>query len=235
MTNKSPLDIFLQARIAENAMKLSNLVDVTLQKEQACLELIVHNINHCKKNIALCNKRMKNCGVQSLPTYISKKSAFHDNLTIWNTMGHIQIASIEIKGFIKQLASENLCIKDQRDIIKSAYVSIYETSKRLIDSTADIMKFISSEFPSYNSSGLRVIRKELTTFREINKDRLTKVRNKIVAHRDADVCEQIATMENLHLSEAVTLINEYGTIINKLGDVLSPIKSFGIKRLEDTK
>lgn len=145
------------------------------------------------------------------------------------------MASIEMKGFIKQFSSGTLEIREQQNIIKSAYVSIYETSKRLIDGTGDIMKFLSSNFVSYDSSSLKLIRKELTTFRENSKDKLILVRNKIAAHRDSDVCEQIETIEGLHLSEAVSLITEYGRIINKLGVVTSPLKALGIKRLEATK
>lgn len=235
MPNRSPLDIYLQNRINENASKLSKTIDETLQREQQCLELIVQSINHCKMNIAKCDKIIKSCRIQSLPIYQAKRNAFHDNLVIWNTLGHIQMASIEMKGFIKQFSSGTSEIREQQNIIKSAYVSIYETSKRLIDGTGDIMKFLSSNFVSYDSSSLKLVRKELTTFRENNKDKLILVRNKIAAHRDSDVCEQIETIEGLHLSEAVSLITEYGSIINKLGAVTSPLKALGIKRLEATK
>lgn len=235
MPNRSPLDIYLQNRINENASKLSKTIDETLQREQQCLELIVQSINHCKMNIAKCDKIIKSCRVQSLPIYQEKRNAFHDNLVIWNTLGHIQMASIEMKGFIKQFSSGTSEIREQQNIIKSAYVSIYETSKRLIDGTGDIMKFLSSNFVTYDSSQLKSVRKELTTFRENNKDKLILVRNKIAAHRDSDVCEQIETIEGLHLSEAVSLITEYGNIINKLGVVTSPLQALGVKQLETTK
>lgn len=235
MTKQSPLDIYLQNRINENARKLREIVDETLQKEQSCLKLIIQSVHFCKKQIAICDKHMKCCSLQSLRYYEAKRKAFRDNLTIWNTLGHIQMASIEMKEFIRQLTSKDLREQDKQNIIKSAYVSIYETSKRLVDGTGDLMKFISSNFVSYDSSSLKLVRKELTTFRENNKDKLILVRNKIAAHRDSDVCEQIETIEGLHLSEAVSLITEYGRIINKLGVVTSPLKALGIKRLEATK
>lgn len=80
MPNRSPLDIYLQNRINENASKLSKTIDETLQREQQCLELIVQSINHCKMNIAKCDKIIKSCRVQSLPIYQEKRNAFHDNL-----------------------------------------------------------------------------------------------------------------------------------------------------------
>ena len=94
------------------------------------------------------------------------------------------------------------------------------------------MKFVNSEFPSYGISLFKDVRKELTKFREDNKDSLTSVRNKIDAHRDEDVCMQIETAENLHLSDAVKLILDYGRIVNELGTVVSPMKQLGILRLE---
>lgn len=235
MTKQSPLDIYLQNRINENARKLREIVDETLQKEQSCLQLIIQSVHFCKKEIAICDKLMKCCSLQSLRYYEAKRKAFRDNLTIWNTLGHIQMASIEMKEFIRQLTSKDLREQDKQNIIKSAYVSIYETSKRLVDGTGDLMKFISSNSISYDTAQLKFTRKELTTFRENNKGKLINVRNKIAAHRDSDICNQIETLESLHLSDAVSLINEYGSIINKLGVVTSPLQVLGLKLLEATK
>lgn len=81
-------------------------------------------------------------------------------------------------------------------------------------------------------SSFKEVRKEQTKFREDNKDSLTSVRNKIDAHRDEDVCMQIETAENLHLSDAVKLILDYGRIVNELGTVVSPMKQLGILRLK---
>ena len=50
---KSPLDIFLQKRISDNAKELKNTLNETLQMEQDCLEQIRLSIEHCKKNIAV--------------------------------------------------------------------------------------------------------------------------------------------------------------------------------------
>lgn len=159
------------------------------------------------------------------------KRASSNNLVIWNTLGLVQMASIEIKRYTKVLSSD----VDEwiiYDAIKSVYTAIYETSKKLVDSTGKLMKFVNSEFPSYDVSLFKDVKKELTKFREDNKDSLTSVRNKIDAHRDEDVCMQIETAENLHLSDAVKLILDYGRIVNELGTVVSPMKQLGILRLE---
>lgn len=141
------------------------------------------------------------------------------------------MASIEIKRYTKVLSSD---IDEWiiYDAIKSVYTAIYETSKKLVDSTGKLMKFVNSEFPSYDISLFKEVKKGLTKFREDNKDSLTSVRNKIDAHRDEDVCMQIETAENLHLSDAVKLILDYGRIVNELGTVVSPIKRLGILQLK---
>ena len=229
--NKSQLDIFLLNRIEENREELRHNLDSTLQVEQACLEEIVKGIKHCKTNITQCNKILDKASLSVMPVWTAKKEAFTDNLTIWNTLGHIQMASIEMKRYTKVLSSD----VDEwiiYDAIKSVYTAIYETSKKLVDSTGKLMKFVNSEFPSYDISLFKDVRKELTKLREDNKDSLTSVRNKIDAHRDEDVCTQINTTENLHLADAIQLIVEYERIINELGTVVNPMKRLGILRLE---
>lgn len=228
---KSELDIFLQERIRENEEELCRNLDATLQYEQNCLEEIVNGIRHCKSNIEKCNKALEKASISNMAVWNAKKGAFKDNLVIWNTLGLVQMASIEIKRYTKVLSSD----VDEwiiYDAIKSVYTTIYETSKKLVDSTGKLMKFVNSEFPSYDVSLFKDVKKELTKFREDNKDSLTSVRNKIDAHRDEDVCMQIETAENLHLSDAVKLILDYGRIVNELGTVVSPMKQLGILRLE---
>lgn len=228
---KSELDLFLQERIRENKEELSRNLEATLQYEQNCLEEIVKGIKHCKSNIEICNKALEKTSISNMAVWNAKKGAFKDNLVIWNTLGLIQMASIEIKRYTKVLSSD----VDEwiiYDAIKSVYTAIYETSKKLVDSTGKLMKFVNSEFPSYDISLFKDVRKELTKFREDNKDSLTSVRNKIDAHRDEDVCTQINTTENLHLADAIQLIVEYERIINELGTVVNPMKRLGILRLE---
>lgn len=225
------MDIFLQERIRENEEELCRNLDATLQYEQNCLEEIVNGIRHCKSNIEKCNKALEKASISNMAVWDAKKGAFKDNLVIWNTLGLVQMASIEIKRYTKVLSSD----VDEwiiYDALKSVYTAIYETSKKLVDSTGKLMKFVNSEFPSYDVSLFKDVKKELTKFREDNKDSLTIVRNKIDAHRDEDVCMQIETAENLHLSDAVKLILDYGRIVNELGTVVSPMKQLGILRLE---
>lgn len=229
--NKSQLDIFLLKRIEENREELRHVLDSTLQVEQVCLEEIMKGIKHCKTNITQCNKVLDKASLSVIPVWTAKKEAFTDNLTIWNTLGHIQMASIEMKQYTKRLSADNDSW-EQQDAIKSAYIAIYETSEKLIKNTGKIMKFINSNFPSYDYSALKEVKKCLAKFREDNADELKLVRNNVAAHRDNDVCTQINTTENMHLTDAIQLIVEYERIINELGSVVSPMKRLGKLRLE---
>lgn len=229
----SILDNFLQKRISDNAKELKNTLNNALQMEQECLEQIRLSINHCKHNIAVCEEQIKKCSMASLYIYEAKKSAFKVNLTIWNALGHIQMTSIEMKEYLKRLSVEDVDDWEQRAVIKSAYTAIYETSKKLVDATGEIIKFIKDYFPSYDYVAFTGVRKELTKFREENAVELTRVRKGIDAHRDVEISVQIDIIERLHLSEAVQLITNYGNIVNKLGNVTSPIIKLGIKRLQE--
>lgn len=186
--------------------------------------------NICKTNITQCNKALDKASLSVIPIWTAKKEAFTDNLTIWNTLGHIQMASIEMKQCTKRLSVDNDSWELQ-DAIKTVYIAIYETSEKLIKNTGKIMKFINSNFPSYDYSALKEVKKCLTKFREDNAGELKLVRNNVAAHRDNDVCKQLDISENLHLSDAIKLVVEYGNIINELGTVISPIKELGIERL----
>ena len=132
---KSLLDSFLEQRINDNAKELKHTLNETLEMEQNCLEQIRQSISHCKDNIAACEKQIKKCSPASLAILETKKSAFKDNLLIWNTMGHIQMASIEMKEYLKRLSVDGIDEWEQRDVIKSVYTAIYETSKKLVDAT----------------------------------------------------------------------------------------------------
>lgn len=177
---KSPLDRFLEQRINDNAKELKQTLNETLRMEQNCLEQIRHSINHCKNNIAVCEKQIKKCSSASLAILETKKSAFKDNLLIWNTMGHIQMASIEMKEYMKRLSVESIDEWEERDVIKSVYTAIYETSKKLVDATADIFKFIKHYFPNYDYRAFTDVRKELCRFRESNTSELTAIRNLVL-------------------------------------------------------
>lgn len=55
----------------------------------------------------------------------------------------------------------------------------------------------------------------------------------MAAHREEDICVQIETIEGIHLSEALKLIAEYGSIVNQLGMIMTPIRKLGLIQLEN--
>lgn len=228
---KSVLDAFLLKRIEENRKTLKKTLDDTLQIEQVCLNEIVKGISFCKKNISRSEKLKDKADLSSIMSLNAKKEAFSDNLIIWNTLGHIQMASIEMKQYTKRLSADN-DEWQQQDAIKGAYIAIYETSEKLINNIGKVIKFIKQYFPNYDFSTLKVAKTNLSEFRNDNAEELKYVRNNIGAHRDNEICKQLKTIENLHLSVAIKLVLEYENIINDLGVAVSPIKQLGINRLE---
>ena len=53
-----------------------------------------------------CNKALEKASISNMAVWNAKKGAFKDNLVIWNTLGLIQMASIEIKRYTKVLSSD---------------------------------------------------------------------------------------------------------------------------------
>ena len=227
---QSPLDYFLQQRISDNAKELKCKFNETLQEELSCLEQIRYSINHCKKNIVACDKAGN---ASSTHIIENRKSAFQDNLTIWNMIGHIQMTSIEMKEYLKRLCVNDIDEWEQRAIIKSAHTAIYETSKKLVDCTSEAIVFIKRNFPRFDYRIFAASRKELTTFRDNKTAELTHIRKSLDAHREYDVATQVDILEGLHISNAIQLIIEYGNIINNLGSTTQPIIGLGLKRLQD--
>ena len=94
----------------------------------------------------------------------SKKSAFEDNLAIWNLLGHIQMASIEMKEFLKRLSVKYIDEWEQRSIIKSAYTAIRSWLMALIKSLIlsnvifQVMIIVYSHQAEKNSPLLEIIK-----------------------------------------------------------------------------
>lgn len=230
---QNSLDYFLQQRISDNAKELKCKFNETLHEEQSCLEQIRYSISHCKENIAACEKHIKKNNVSSTHAIENRKLAFKDNLTIWNMIGHIQMTSIEMKEYLKRLCVNDIDEWEQRAIIKSVYTAIYETSKKLVDCTSETIVFIKRNFPSFDYGIFAASRKELTKFRDNKTAELTHIRKSLDAHRESDIAVQVDILEELHISNAVQLIIEYGSIVNNLGSTTQPIIELGLKRLQD--
>ena len=69
--------------------------------------------------------------------------------------GHIQMTSIEMKEYLKRLSVEDIDEWEQRNVIKSAYTAIYETSKKLVDTTGNIINKLGYVTSPINELGIR--------------------------------------------------------------------------------
>ncbi|WP_303012410.1 hypothetical protein [uncultured Bacteroides sp.] len=70
-------------------------------------------------------------------------------------LGHIQMTSIEMKEYLKRLSVEDIDEWEQRNVIKSAYTAIYETSKKLVDTTGNIINKLGYVTSPINELGIR--------------------------------------------------------------------------------
>ena len=231
---KSPIDVFLEQRLEEDKIKLGTSLNDSLQKEMACLDLIKQSIDHCKKNIGLIDKLSSKGSISAVHNLQIKKDAFRDNLKIWNMFGQIQMVSIELKKNIKNLTS----VKDdwiKQSLLVTMSVSIYETSKKLIDETAKVIKILISYGPESLLEEFKASRKKLTSFSEEHKQELIETRNTVGAHRDEDVSKQISKLEGLELSHIIQIALDDNKIILEIAEFQNALSAVGFKRLEKAK
>ena len=214
---KSPIDVFLEQRLEEDKIKL-----------------VKQSIDHCKKNIGLIDKLSSKGSISAVHNLQIKKDAFRDNLKIWNMFGQIQMVSIELKKNIKNLTS----VKDdwiKQSLLVTMSVSIYETSKKLIDETAKVIKILISYGPESLLEEFKASRKKLTSFSEEHKQELIETRNTVGAHRDEDVSKQISKLEGLELSHIIQIALDYNKIILEIAEFQNALSAVGFKRLEKAK
>ena len=114
-------------------------------------------------------------------------------------------------------------------------VSIYETSKKLIDETAKVIKILISYGPESLLEEFKASRKKLTSFSEEHKQELIETRNTVGAHRDEDVSKQISKLEGLELSHIIQIALDYNKIILEIAEFQNALSAVGFKRLEKAK
>lgn len=208
-------------------------LDSSLMSEETSLELIITSIRHCKRQICNIDKLIikKPQGDRDRISLMTKKTAFEDNLLIWNLCGHIQITSYQIKSIQKRLYSDENELQ-KRITVGEASLLIYESSKIIIDSTGkSFLDYLTRILGSDKLCDFKSLRKELTIYRENNSNNLKNIRVKNVAHRDPDLLNQIDVIEDFNWSDCIQLLLDYEQILNKLGAFLNSIIPLGLEQL----
>lgn len=197
-------------------------------------ELITTSIKHCKKQISNIDKLLyqKNNNESLRNSLVANRKAFSDNLAIWNLCGHIQLTSIQVKDVQKRLYAEGTNELQRRIAIGDASLLVYESSKVIMDCAGkDFLQFLNKVLNRVELDNFKSLRKELTTFREENSKYLKDIRVKNVAHRDADILNQIDVIEELNWTDCIKLLLDYEKILNDFGAFLTSLIPLGNKEL----
>lgn len=232
--NINEVDIQLQRLLNSERENVLNSLDSSIKTGELSLELIITSIKHCKKQISSIDKYLceKNNNASDRNSLMVKRKAFDENLAIWNLCGHIQLTSIQVKNIQKRLYSELTNEHQKIMAIGDASLLIYESSKVIIDGTGkSFIGFLSKELAPEQLEDFKSLRKELTTYREINSKSLKDIRVKNVAHRDMDILNQISVIEELNWSDCIQLLLDYEKILNRFGAYLSSLIHLGNKVL----
>lgn len=228
--NLNSTDSFLEECLkSPEGIELDKTLAQTIKTEHEILELISTSIKHCKKNIAEIDKLLNIVEANDrLKRHLSdgfnlQKKVWEDALLIWNLCGFIQMISLEIKSAQKSLYFET----DEwhrRNIIKQAYVMMYESSEDLLQQTGkhflDVMSLSCSEEQIVQ---FKAIRKKWSLFRKNYEDEFQDVRNKVGAHREHDVMMQINTIESLNWSQTIELLLEYEKLTIEIAPYFSAL------------
>ena len=231
--NINEVDRQLEGLLKQDLEYVLECLDSSLNSEEASLGVIITSIKHCKQQISSIDKLLlkKPQVNKEKSSLLTKRTAFEDNLTIWNLCGHIQITSYQVKSIQKRLYSDDNELH-KRMTVGEASLLIYESSKIIIDCTGkSFMDFLTKVLLSDKLCDFKSLRKELTVFRESNSSNLKDVRVKNVAHRDSDLLNQIDVIEELNWSDCVQLLLDYEQILNKFGVFLTSIIPLGMNQL----
>lgn len=228
--NVNEVDRQLEMLFKSERDEVLNSLKSSMATGELSLELIITSIKHCKQQISNIDKifQQKNNNSSVRNSLIVKRKAFEKNLMIWNLCGHVQLTSIQVKDVQKRLYAVDTNELQKRIAIGEASLLVYESSKAIIDCTGkDFMEFLNKGLTPKELSDFRLLRKELTTFREANSKYLKDIRVKSVAHRDMDILNQLDVIEELNWSDCIQLLLDYEKILNAFGAFLSSLIPLG--------
>lgn len=228
--NINEVDMQLERLLKSERDSVMSNLNSSMATGELSLELIITSIKHCKQQISNIDKlfQQKNNNSNVRNPLTVKRKAFEDNLMIWNLCGHVQLTSIQVKTIQKRLYYRESNELQKRMAIGDASLLVYESSKVIIDCTGkDFMIFLNKMLTQEQLESFKSLRKELTTFREVNSKYLKDIRVKSVAHRDLDILNQLDVIEDLNWSDCIQLLLDYEEILNNFGAFLISLIPLG--------
>lgn len=206
--NKSFADVVLMSRFSSNKSVISENLNKNIMKQLQCLDEFIKGIGECDK------KNLPNTKV------------------IWNISAFVNITSIDLKTTQRDLyASTNDWV--QRYYIRQAYLLMYEFFKTYYSENKEFHIIVStkldvSSMQAEKSEVVRLVR----DFRKKHEKTLEVIRHNTIAHRNGEVALQIKYIEELNLSDSISIMVEFDNMLNMLGAYLNKVIKAGLKDID---
>ncbi|MHB9140584.1 MAG: hypothetical protein ACYC25_01760 [Paludibacter sp.] len=202
-------EIGLQKQIDKGKVDLNKTFKKSFNEQEELIKIFVKSINHCDFN------------------------SFSDDKVIWNAAGYVNLISLDLKHFARDLA---LADDEWGKRIYGRMISmlIYESMSDLLellgkDFRAILKKLSISEELNIELNGISKI---LNDYKSKNLERLRDIRNVATAHRDKDIMEQINMIESIGWIELIELGTLYDKILNSLGQFLQKVINISVIELK---
>jgi hypothetical protein len=148
---------------------------------------------------------------------------WHDIKTIYNTIGFIVLASLDLKTYTHILAKAKDSI-DKIAIVRMIYTQAYEIGEDLNFLTG---KMFQKALVNINANNelieIKQVRTELTQFKNIYDHDLKSLRITVGAHREQNYLSFHDTICSLDYTSGLSLVIKLDKILNNIGLVLAKI------------
>lgn len=151
---------------------------------------------------------------------------YKSNRQIWNAACFVNIASYDLKVIVRSmlLAQGEW---ERRVFARQASLLIYEIMNDLFDLFGkDFRKTILGLLHKDQFEGqLKIIKKELNAYKELNFEKLKIIRNVSIAHREKDTIEQLKIIKSISWCESINMVSAFDKILNSAGRFLQELTS----------
>ena len=204
------IDKDFQKLIDKQKQDLNNKFIKSFKEQESVLKVFVESINHCD-----CNN-------------------FNDDKTIWNAAGYINLISLDLKHFARDLAFAD----DEwgkRIYARMISMLIYESINDLLDLLGKDFRIIIKKLSKEDELMIELnsLSKTLNNYKSLYINRLKEIRNIATAHRDNNLLEQYKIITSISWTEFIEIGSLYDNILNDLGRFMQ--KTINLSVIESKK
>lgn len=157
---------------------------------------------------------------------ISHDLNYKSNRLVWNVACFVNIASYDLKVIVKSMVFAKR-EWEKRLFARQAALLVYETMNDLFDLFGKEFRKIVSGLPDKEKfeNDLKIITKDLNSYKALYFEQLKLIRNVSIAHRDKDTLEQLKTIQSINWVDSINMVSGFDKILNNTGRLLQELTS----------